>query len=412
MTQSVADPTPIPNKTWRQHTDPPGLWIVVIMGSVVLHLLLFWLMRSSEFARSQQHSSDAVPIEFIEISPKARAKARRHSKAKLVSPNPQSATRKSIPARLPNRVTQENFSAKSASFDRNTIAFANNKKASIPQRSEPGLPKKVLKTPSVKKKIAFFKPTPIKKYRLTPKLVTIPPPNIPDNIQPDPIPQPQTPIHRNRNPEPRPLNPNTNTLDQQTQASGEQNQPPLPLHNTTNLPDTTRPRKSSPLTSQPQEEPSPPVKNGEAIGEAPKNQIGEIPRTQTPHLTREPEQTPTRVGMVATWNVEVNGVQKDRPENLAKPIGSSREKDLNLLSLNSELNKPIDFQASLVIDSNGNLIDVWINPTIPEPQRTQYRKYTQEVFQGQKFIPATSSNGGKPPSSNLVVRLTIQPKSR
>ena len=70
MTQSVTEQTPIPDKIWRRHTDPPSLWIGVVTGSVALHLLLFWLMRSSNAFSPwfpQQQSQAAVPIEVIEI---------------------------------------------------------------------------------------------------------------------------------------------------------------------------------------------------------------------------------------------------------------------------------------------------------------------------------------------------------
>lgn len=97
MTPSIADKTPIPTKVWRRHTDPPALWISVIIGSVSLHLLAFWLMRSSNAFSLwfPQQSQSAVPIELIDIAPETK------STAKTVSPKPASATKKSVPARSP-----------------------------------------------------------------------------------------------------------------------------------------------------------------------------------------------------------------------------------------------------------------------------------------------------------------------
>ena len=421
MTQSVAGKTPIPDKIWRRHTDPRGLWIGVATSSVALHLLLFWLMRSSELSLlSQQQSSADIPIEFVETSPKARPQ----SKAKPVSP---SFTTRTGATSLPKRVTQEHFKALPApsNEDRNTIAFANNKKASTSQLSALSLPKRFLKTPTVRQKIASSELKPTKKLKLTPKLVTTLSPNIPDNIQSTPIPQSQTPENRNS---PTPFNTNTNF--------GEPHQFSPPLRNTTHSTDTTRLRKSSPLTGEQQSPPLDPVNNGEQIGDAPRTQTGETPRTEihkaqpTPRETprteihkarlalRENPLNPTKKvqtsaggGLVATWSVEAYGVQKDRLEKPAQPIGSSREQNLNALSITRELNnQPIEFPASLIIDNTGKLLDVYIPQNIP--QRTQYREYALSVFKEQKFIPATSSNGEKPPVSNLVVHIRIQPKSK
>ena len=406
MKQSVAGKTPIPDKIWRRHTDPRGLWIGVATSSVALHLLLFWLMRSSELSLlSQQQSSADIPIEFVETSPKARPQ----SKAKPVSPS--SFTTRTGATSLPKRVTQEHFKALPApsNEDRNPIAFANNKKASTSQLSALNLPKRFLKTPTVRQKIASSELQPTKKLKLTPKLVTTLSPNIPDNIQSTPIPQSQTPENRNS---PTPFNTNTNF--------GEPHQFSQPL-NTTHSTDTTRLRKSSPLTGDQQSPPLDPVNNGEQIGEAPRTQTGETPRTEihkarltlreTPRLPTKKVQTPAGGGLVATWSVEAYGVQKDRLEKPAQFIGSSREQDLNSLSITRELNnQPIEFPASLIIDNTGKLVDVYIPQNIP--QRTQYREYALSVFKDQKFIPATSSNGEKPPVSNLVVHIRIQPKSK
>ncbi|WP_375502862.1 hypothetical protein [uncultured Nostoc sp.] len=95
MPLSVADKTPIPSKVWRRHKDPPALWISVIIGSVSLHLLAFWLMRSSNAFSLwfPQQSQSAVPIELIDIAPKSK------STAKTVSPKPASATKKSVSTR-------------------------------------------------------------------------------------------------------------------------------------------------------------------------------------------------------------------------------------------------------------------------------------------------------------------------
>jgi hypothetical protein len=394
MTQWVSKQNSMSAQTWRRHTDPPGLWIAIITGSVALHLLLFWMMRSYGFNLSQQKSSSAVPIEFMEIGSKTRAKARPQAKVKsLTAKHSQPTIRKSVSAVLPKHISPEKFTVKPTLEDSNTIAFANNKKVSKSQTEELSLPEKFLKTPIVKQKIALAKPKATKQL-----VATLPSPNI-DTIKPTHTHRSHTPKHNN--PQPK-FSPNI-TPEEQTQLPDEQNQSLPPFPNTTNSTETTPSRELPQLATEPQ---NPPVKNGEAIAQAPTNQLGETPRTEKPP-------TPQGGLLVATWNVEADGVQKDRPENLAKPIGSSREKDINLPSFDGLFNsQSVEFQASLIIDSNGNLLDVMVSPQVPEPQRSKYREYTQKVFQGQKFIPATSSNGNKPPLSNLVVKITLQAKPR
>ncbi|MTJ14840.1 hypothetical protein FJR11_20120, partial [Anabaena sp. UHCC 0187] len=80
----------ITSQNLRRHPDPPWLWILVSIGSVSLHLLVFWLMRSSDnfkpwFPESNQSS---IPIDFIEISSEPKSKIKPQSS---FSPSPKSA---------------------------------------------------------------------------------------------------------------------------------------------------------------------------------------------------------------------------------------------------------------------------------------------------------------------------------
>ncbi|MEY3400525.1 MAG: hypothetical protein RLZZ86_122, partial [Cyanobacteriota bacterium] len=70
MIPTVIDNYSNKSENFRRHTDPAWLWIVVSTASVSLHLLVFWLMRSTDefpawFPQSHQSS---VPIDFLEIS--------------------------------------------------------------------------------------------------------------------------------------------------------------------------------------------------------------------------------------------------------------------------------------------------------------------------------------------------------
>ena len=88
MTQSVAEKTSIPEKTWRRQTDSPTWWIAFSCGSVILHLLAFWLISLYKLPASQFGSASAVPIEFIEISPQKPPTRLPQPKPKPVLPKP------------------------------------------------------------------------------------------------------------------------------------------------------------------------------------------------------------------------------------------------------------------------------------------------------------------------------------
>ena len=139
MTPSVADKTPIPTKVWRRHTDPPGLWISVVIGSVSLHLLAFWLMRSSQFSRLWQQPNEAtIPIEVVEIYSETKPRTRKvASEPKPVSPKQPSTIQKLQAVKLPKQVVpKDKLTVKSAlsGQDKSAIALTNNKNAIAQQR--------------------------------------------------------------------------------------------------------------------------------------------------------------------------------------------------------------------------------------------------------------------------------------
>ncbi len=69
MTQFVTNQVSTATKNHQKHTDPPGLWIILFFGSVLLHLLAFWLLSQYQVSSTRkQNSSSVVPIEFINIS--------------------------------------------------------------------------------------------------------------------------------------------------------------------------------------------------------------------------------------------------------------------------------------------------------------------------------------------------------
>ncbi|MBW4610752.1 MAG: hypothetical protein KME22_26950 [Hassallia sp. WJT32-NPBG1] len=178
MTQSV-DQTSITDVTSRRHNDPPGLWIAVVTSSVALHLLVFWLMRSSNafspwFPRASQA---AIPIEIIEISPtESKAKPPKPQlKAKTVSPR--SANQQSSAARSTQEspVTPKNQNSGGINFaairkqrERNTFASKPDTKL-VPKKSVPTSTPRFTSTPEAK-------PTPTATPRFTPEPIPTPTP--------------------------------------------------------------------------------------------------------------------------------------------------------------------------------------------------------------------------------------------
>ncbi|MFN6365348.1 MAG: hypothetical protein ACK4V0_05925 [Aphanizomenon sp.] len=91
---------------FRRHIDPPGLWIMVSIGSLSLHLLVFWLVGSSNnfkpwFPQSNQSS---VPIDLIEIPSQPKSKIKpQPTTTKIKTQSYFSPLPKSLPVKLENQ---------------------------------------------------------------------------------------------------------------------------------------------------------------------------------------------------------------------------------------------------------------------------------------------------------------------
>jgi hypothetical protein len=442
MTQSVTDETPIPDTSWRRHTDPPSLWIAVTTISLTVHLLFFWLLRSYSYnLLSRQNSSNPIPVEFVEISSQPKAP----SKAKPV------LFKKPSAISSPKLATQGNLTPKSTSSveDSNTIAFTN---PTSPKTSQPQVKKTTQQ--SLKKQVTEQKqpqpnPTPIATSQATPQpepfIAKTPEPPLqptpedtPQAQQPQPTPEqtqselPLQPTPEQTQPEP-PLQPTpeaqqpqptpepttlADNLDTQNQANqqelGEQNQALNPQNNTT---DSTSP-DSSHQTGEQAKLPNGFTGSLTTLAGLPDEQVEQ--KTPSPDFTRLviPEQSPLDEpkvgGLVALWDIERDKLKRDIPENLAQPQDNSKRKELNIVLPDTAGDfQPIDFLVWLTIDQEGNLIPpIVVDREIPLPQRSEYEKYANEIFQGQKFVPASDKDPatGKtnPGWRFLRVRVKIQ----
>ncbi|PSB19312.1 hypothetical protein C7B65_12150 [Phormidesmis priestleyi ULC007] len=95
----------------RRHSDPPSLWIAVLAGSLIVHLLLLLSGRLFLFrVSSQKPARVAAPIELIDLSPKSSSKVARSTTPKVAKSSvaPQTATRlpnadSSVPPPVPDQ---------------------------------------------------------------------------------------------------------------------------------------------------------------------------------------------------------------------------------------------------------------------------------------------------------------------
>ncbi|WP_267871105.1 hypothetical protein [Nostoc sp. XA010] len=406
MPLSVADKTPIPSTVWRRHSDPPALWISVIIGSVSLHLLAFWLMRSSNAFSLwfPQQSQSAVPIELIEIAPKSK------STAKTVSPKPASATKKFLPARSSQtaRTTprNQNFGtinpADNLQQKKQTYASQPNRQPFRQQRVA-----RATLTPN-------SKPTPTPTPTLTPTPTpTVPVGNLPWNRRQE--------IKLGKGtllPTGIPSNsPDSEAENRKTPPTSAQETPVTPTRETPRTPPAQEtpatPTRETPRTPPAQETPATPTR------ETPRAPTQETPATSAKETPRTPAQGASVAIVAPLLRDEVSSlIQSGRlrqdalPDVIALYRGSNtKELDSSFLVQNSGL-EPAQLLASFIIDNNGNFqqaVVLEIEPLTLQSEKSTYQQVLSEVFKTENFIAAHNNDGTKPELSNLYVRINIQP---
>ncbi|MBG1266367.1 hypothetical protein [Nostoc sp. WHI] len=402
MTPSVAGKTPIPAKIWRRHTDPPGLWISVVIGSVSLHLLAFWLMRSSNALSLwfPQQSESAVPIELIDIAPKTK------STTKTVSPKPLSSTQKSVPARSlqTERTTSINQNFGAANSADNLQPKTRNYAS---QPSNPLFPQQTVPAPTPTSKVPVSNFPLNRRQEIKLGKGTPLPTGIPSEAQ-----VPQTPTRETLQTPTRetPQTPTRETLQTPTRET-----PQTPTRETPQTP--TRETPQTPTRETPQ---------------TPTRETPQTPTRETPQTpTRETPQTPTRETPPASTEgasvATVTALSRDEVSNLIQTgkfrsdglpdvialYRGSNTKQLNssFLPRDSEV-QPAKILASLVIDNNGifqQAVVLEIEPATLQSEKSTYERVLNEVFKTENFLAAQNNDGTKPGRSNLYVRINIQP---
>ncbi|MEH1815930.1 MAG: hypothetical protein V7K26_05655 [Nostoc sp.] len=408
MTPSIADKTPIPTKVWRRHTDPPGLWIFVVVSSVSLHLLVFWLMRSSNAFSLwfPQQNQSAVPIELIEITPKTKSIIKSKSTVKIVSSKPLSSTQKSVPARSSQtaRTTSINQDFGAINSPKN-LQKKSRIYASQPNR-EPSR-QQIVPTPTPKP-IAKATPTPTPK--ITPKPIAKATPTPTPKVTPKPIAKATPTLTPKVTPTPTVPVGNLPWNRRQEIKLGKGTQ--LPTGIPSNRPVSEPENRETPATSA-RETPA------TSTRETPATSTRETPATST----RETPATSTggaSVAIVAPLSrdevislIQSKGFRQDAlPDVIALYRGSNtKQLDPSFLVPNSEL-EPAQLLASLIIDRNGNFqqaVVLEIEPAKLQSEKSTYEQALSEVFKTENFLAAHNNDGTKPDLSNLYVRIKMQP---
>ncbi|NDJ20469.1 hypothetical protein GS682_02180 [Nostoc sp. B(2019)] len=395
MTPSVADKTPIPAKVWRRHTDPPGLWIAVVIGSVSLHLLAFWLIRSSQFSRLwEQQNKATIPIEIVEISSQTKPRTRKvASKPKPVSPKPPSTSQKLRATNSPKQVVpKDKVTAKTtpSTQDRSAIAFAKNQQAIAEQLQRQRQQVEQLQRQHVERlqrqhveRLQRQQAEQLQRQQA-------------EQLQRQQVEQLQR---------------------QQAEQLQRQQAERLQRQQAEQLQRQQAEQLQREQTEQLQQEQAEQIQ---------REQAEQLQRQQAEQFQRQQaEQTNTQGASSQTSNVpggsllaslvgEPQQVDRDRHNNPAK-IKISDEpfpKGLEYVKfIERKPGQPVEFTVILTISEKGKLEKIDIEDEgVPADERSYYEDFVaDQVFKGWEFEPAYDNDPNDPKPSNLMVRIRIEP---
>ncbi len=358
MIPTVIDNYSNKSENFRRHTDPAWLWIVVSTASVSLHLLVFWLMRSTDefpawFPQSDQSS---VPIDFLEISSEQKS---------IIKPK----------STTPKVKQQSSFSLSPQSSD---ITHSNQDHSEI--NPSDNLPQQ-----HKNQKPEVTKPEVLKPEVLKPEVTK------PEVIKPEVIkPEVTKPLIRQQS-YPTNATPETTPIIPERELPWNRRQEVI-LGKETVLPsdipaDSPTPAVEPPLN--PNSEPSPTVNQGGAIA------------TIAPVLKEEVNE------LIQQGEIRADGL----PDVLAEYKGST-EKELELSSLpGDEIIKSANILISLIIDSNGYFQQaeiITIEPEVLSGEISIYEQAINQIFAQERFLAGYNQDGSKPDLSNLYIRLQLK----
>jgi hypothetical protein len=425
MIRKLTNNHSISSQNFRRHPDSPWLWIFVSIGSVSLHLLAFWLMRSSDefkpwFPQSNQSS---IPIEFIEISSEPQSKVKPQSTIPTIKPQSSfSPSSQSVPVKpsnendseitssinLPQQGQTQEPEVRKTEVEKPEVKKAEVKKAEVekPEVRKPEVEKPEVEKPEARKPEVEKPPVRQQSYPTNPiaeATPIIPESELPWNsrqevklgegtLLPQDIPESSPTTNAETFPSPNPeSSPTTNA-----ETFPSPNPESSPTTNAETFPSPNP--ESSPTTNaetfpSPNPESSPTTNGGGAIA------------TVDPILKEEVTE------LIQQRIVRGN----DLPEVLAEYKGV-REKELEFSIVSSEKNlKPANILASLIIDDQGNFQEAFviaIEPAALLKDKGIYEQALNQMFQNERFIAGYNEDGSKPPKSNLYIRLKIKINSQ
>lgn len=401
MTTSVADKTPISAQVWRRHQDPPGLWMAVAIGSLSLHLLAFWWVRSSNTLRFwfPQQSQAIVPIELIEISPQSSTTKPQSPPATKQAAAPSTSTNQEEQGlNIGGSVQQDNSSNTSPP---NTQAFTEE-----------------------------TSPQPDTTFTPTPEPTQPTPQSQPETTQPTPsptaiVPSNELPWNRRQDIElgqgtPLPSNIPSVTPEQLAESEAVEENTPRTLDEETasDSSDDNSDVSGETASNSPVDNPS--SSNGENASNSSDHNSSNPDTPNTPSGSNSP--TPTVGGSIATVfpiaDTEVRQLiqegkigDNDLPDVFAVYQGSqTKTLDPSYLPNNSKL-QPAKLLASLVIDQNGNFqqaVVLGIEPASLQSEKSLYEQLINEVMRNESCLPSQSRDGKPIDLSNCYIWITIE----
>jgi hypothetical protein len=379
VTNNHLNDSSITSKNFKRHTDPPWLWTFVCIGSVSLHLLVFWLMRSSnEFqAWFPQSNQSSIPIDLIEIASEPKSQIKTQSTTRKIKPQSSFST-----------------SPKSASVKLSNQDDADSS-VNLPEQDKSEKPK--VEKPEVRK--LEVEKTEVEKTEVEKPEVEKP------EVEKTEV--EKTEVEKTEVEKTEVEKTEVEKTEVEKLPVRQQSYPTNPTPEPTSIiPESERPWNSR------QE-----VKLGEGTL-LPKD----IP-ADSPTPTTEPSLTANRGGAIATVSPilkeEVSELIQQKqliadalPDVLAEYKGSTeKELEASILPSDEDL-KPANILASLIIDKNGQFqqaIVITIEPAALRSQANIYEQALNQMFAQESFLAAYNQDGSKPDLSNLYIRLKIKP---
>ncbi len=343
----------------RRHNDPPNLWLAVLAGSLVVHLLLLLSGRLFLFrVTSQKPAGVVAPIELVDLSPKSSNKTTR-------------STRSSAP----KVVTASADSQRAASSE------------AAPQRAAPIQPAIVQQpipqlTPQP---LIVQQPIPKPTPRFTPQIIK-PSPVKPTGVASTPKPQFSS----------QPTASNDSNLRQDSTSPQSSPSQPAASNNSNPEQDPTSSGNSLP-------KPSIPGGGGSDSG-SPAGSNPQMPDPEVPSVPVKQQRGEGSGVQVALSNPQLGNDGKTIPDQPARPIELSKSiPDSNYPSV-IELNFGQSVRLRILVKSTGKL-DPSATTVIEGSRSLEYDNQAIELVKQWTFEPALQA--GKPVDSLLDISVRI-----